>query len=309
MSEEQVIANKRSRVLKTLGIIAGVALLVAAACLVGLMLAGPMVGSTFSSINDELSSVSGGETYATRSVQLAPVPVTQHIIIRDGYISMSVKDTPVSKQAIEGIVQELAAEGAFIVSSQETGRADSSMPTINMTIRVPAERFDQVMDRLAGLADQVLTRRESAEDVTEEYVDVQARLEAMKAARERLLKLMEQAASVEELLQAENQLTQREAEIESLQGRLDYLTQSAKMSKIEINLQPSSLSQPLGIQWRPGETVQKAWRGLVKSAQGAINLLIYFGIVILPWLLVLGALALGVRRVIRRYRERRARQS
>jgi hypothetical protein len=309
MSEEQGIAKKRSRVMKTLGIIAGVALLVAVACLVGLMLAGPMVGNTFSSINDELTSVGGGDSLSTRSAQLASVPVTQHVIIRDGYISMSVKDTPASSQAIEGIVQELAAEGAFIVSSQETGRANSPMPAINMTIRVPAERFDEVMDRLAGLADQVLTRRESAEDVTEEYVDVQARLEAMKAARERLMKLMEQAASVEELLQAENQLTQREAEIESLQGRLDYLTQSAKMSKIEINLQPSSLSQPLGIQWRPGETVQKAWRGLVKSGQGAVNLLIYFGIVILPWLLVLGALALGVRRVIRRYRERRANQS
>ncbi|MBN1453801.1 MAG: DUF4349 domain-containing protein [Anaerolineales bacterium] len=309
MSEEQGFNKKRTRVLKTLGISAGVALLVAATCLAGLMLAGPMVGNSFSTINDELSSVSGGDTYATRSAQLAPVQVTQHVIIRDGYISMSVKDTSDSSQAIEGIVQELAAEGAFIVSSQEFGRADSPMPAINMTIRVPAERFDEVMDRLAGLAERVLERRESAEDVTEEYVDVQARLEAMQAARERLMKLMEQAASVEELLQAENQLTQREVEIESLQGRLDYLTQSAKMSKIQINLQPSTLSQPLGIQWRPGETAQRAWRGLVKSAQGAVNLLIYFGIVILPWLLVLGALVFGVRRIIRRHREGRARQS
>jgi uncharacterized coiled-coil protein SlyX len=270
-----------------------------------------MVGNTFSTISTELSGVGGGgEGYApSGNAQLAPVQVTQHIIIRDGYISMSVEDTSEASQAVKKLVQDLAAEGAFIVSTQEYGREDSPMPEISMTIRVPAERFDEVMDRLAGLADRVLTRRETAEDVTEEYVDVQARLKAMKAARERLMKLMEQAASVEELLQAEAQLTQREAEIESLQGRLDYLTQSAKMSKIEINLQPSALSQPLGLQWRPGETVQKAWRGLVQSAQGAVNLLIYFGIVVLPWLVVLGALALGIRRGIRRYRERRARQS
>ena len=307
MSEEQGFSKKRSRVLKILGIIAGVVLLVAAACVVGLMLTSPMVGNTFSTVSSDLSGVGDGETYATRSSQLVPVQISEHIIIRDGYISMSVEDTPASSQAIEGLVQELAAEGAFIVSTQEFGRANSPMPEINMTIRVPAGRFDEVMDRLAGLADRVLQRRETAEDVTEEYVDVQARLEAMKAARERLMKLMEQAATVEELLQAETQLTQREAEIESLQGRLDFLTQSAKMSKIEINLQPSALSQPLGLGWRPGETVQKAWRGLVRSAQGAVNLLIYFGIVVLPWLLLVGSLALGVRRAIRRYRERRAR--
>jgi hypothetical protein len=310
MSEEQGSRKKRTGVWKILGMIAGVALLVILGCAVGLMLTGPMVGSTFSTISSDLSGAPAPTeaSYSTnKSAQYIPVQVTERIIIRDGYISMSVEDTSGASQAIEKLVRELAAEGAFIVSTQETGRENSPMPTINMTIRVPAERFDEVMDRLAGLADRVLTRRESAEDVTEEYVDVQARLEAMKTARERLTKLMEQAATVEELLQAEAQLTQREAEIESLQGRLDYLAQSAKMSKIEINLQPSALSQPLGLQWRPGETAQKAWRGLVRSGQGAVNLLIYFGVVILPWLLVLGALGLGIRRGVRRYRERRAR--
>jgi hypothetical protein len=310
MSEEQSFWKKRPRVWKTLGIIAGVALLLVVGCLVGLMLMGPMVGSTFSNVDYSLAGEPMAESFSTdKSAQYAPAQMTEHIIIRDGYISMSVDDTQASNQAIEALVQELAPEGAFIVSTQEYGRGEGPMPEVNMTIRVPVERFDEVMDRLAGLADRVLERRETAEDVTEEYVDVQARLEAMKAARDRLMKLMEQSATVEELLQAEAQLTQREAEIEALQGRLDYLTQSAKMSKIEIRLQPSALSQPLAGVWRPGETVQKAWRGWVQSAQGAVDLLIYFGIMVLPWLLVLAALAFGVRQGIRRYRERRARKS
>ena len=312
MSEEQESGKKKARVKKTLGIIAGVMAVLVIGCVGGLMLAGPMIGNSFSSINAELSGVGGGGGggySAGKSAQLAPVQVTQRVIIRDGYISMSVDDTRTSSQTVKTLVQDLAAEGAFIVSTQETARTNSPMPTIAMTIRVPAERFDEVMDRLAGLADSVLSRRESAQDVTEEYVDVQARLAAMKAARDRLKKLMEQAASVEELLQAEAQLTQREAEIEALQGRLDYLTASAEMSKIEINLEPSELSQPLGIRWRPGETVQKAWRGLIQSGQGAVNLLIYFGIVILPWLLVLWGGWLGLRRGIRWFRERRAQKN
>ena len=306
MSEEQDTKKRRARAWKIVGIVAGVALLIVIGCVLGLVLTGPVIGNTFSAVNSELTGVGGGGYAASGNAQYAPIPVTEHIIIRDGYISMSVEDTLETRRAVEKLVQDLAAEGAFIVSKQETGWTDSPMPAVDMTIRVPAERFDEVMDQLAGMAGQVLTRRETAEDVTEEYVDVQARLEAMKAARERLMKLMEQAATVEELLQAEQQLTQREAEIESLQGRLDFLTQSAKMSKIDISLQPSALSQPLGVNWRPGETVQKAWRGLVRSLQGAGNLLIYFAIVVLPWLVVLGVLGFGIRSGIRRYRERRA---
>jgi vacuolar-type H+-ATPase subunit I/STV1 len=298
---------------KVFWVLAGIALSLLMVC-VALMLMGPVVGNVFSNVNTSLAGIesdspghelptNGGiSSEGIRQSVVAQIP--QRVIIRDGYISLAVKDTRASSIAIEQMVKEMETDGAFIVTSRETSGTDDPMPEIQMTIRVPAKQFDEVMDRLAALGVKVLDRSETAEDVTEEYVDLQARLEAMETARERLKEIMSKAETVEELLSAEQQLTMREAEIESIQGRLEYLTQSAQISKIEITLQPSVLNLPLGVQWQPGETVRKAYRGLVKSAQGAVNLLIYFAIVGLPWLVILGLLLLGVRRIVRRYQTR-----
>jgi hypothetical protein len=313
MSEEQAKKQKNPLMKKVFWVLAGVILSLLVVC-VALMLLGPVVGNTFSSVSSDLAGVdsfspgqalpASGGLSSDGFRQSVVVEVPQRVIIRDGYISLAVKDTRASSIAVEQMVKEMETEGAFIVTSQETSATDDPMPEIRMTIRVPAERFDEVMDRLAALGVKVLNRNETAEDVTEEYVDLQARLEAMETARERLKEIMSKAETVEELLSAEQQLTAREAEIESIQGRLEYLTQSAEMSKIEITLLPSVLNLPLGAQWQPGETVRKAYRGLVKSAQGAVDLLIYFGIVGLPWLIILGLIAFGVRHMVRRYRAR-----
>jgi hypothetical protein len=160
-----------------------------------------------------------------------------------------------------------------------------------MSVRVPAARFDETMDAVAGMAVDVVSRIENSDDVTEEYVDLGARLEALEAARDRLLEIMSEANRTEDLLAAEAQLTQREAEIESIQGRMQYLSQSATLARIYIQLEPYVLSQPVGEGWRPAETVRNALEALLEGAQGLVDFAIFFGIAVLPWLL---ALALGV---------------
>ena len=190
----------------------------------------------------------------------------------------------------------MASEGAFVVSSTERGSGAEGSPYINLQIRIPAARFDEAMDRLAALAIDVRDRNETAQDVTEEYVDVQSRLEALQAARERLQEIMGNAGTTEELLLAEQQLTQREAELEALQGRLNYLSESARLSSITIDLWPDLPSQPLDTRWRPNETARRAIEALVGSVQGFADFVIFSGIAVLPWLLVLGLVGLlGIR--------------
>jgi hypothetical protein len=227
-----------------------------------------------------------------------PQPI-ERLVIRNGSISMVVKDTRAAQQSIQQMVAEMAVEGAFVVSSEEQGGIEGGSPYITMAIRVPATRFDEVMDRLAKMAVDVRNRNESGQDVTEEYVDLQARLESLETARQRLLKIMEDARTTDELLKAEGQLTQREAEIESIKGRVQYLTQSARLSSIHIELQPYILSQPVvGARWRPAETVRGAFEALVDSLRSFGDFLIFFGIAILPWLLLIGLVIYGVVRFV-----------
>jgi hypothetical protein len=213
----------------------------------------------------------------------------ERLIIRSGNISMYVEDTLAAQATIEQMVESMAADGAFVVSANEYGGTEERQPQITIAIRIPAARFDETMDRLAEMAVNVISSNESAEDVTEEYVDLEARLESLEAARQRLLEIMEEARNTEDLLEAEQQLTEREAQIESIKGRMQYLEQSARLSSIWIELQPYILNQPVGDEWRPAETVRRGVDALLNGLRGFGDFAIFFAIAILPWLLVIGA--------------------
>jgi hypothetical protein len=114
----------------------------------------------------------------------------ERLIIRTGNTSMVVEDTRAALATIEAWVESMAAEGAFVVSADEYGGTEGSQPQITTSLRIPASRFDETMDRLAGLAVNVTSRNESAQDVTEEYVDLEARQESLETARQRLLEIM-----------------------------------------------------------------------------------------------------------------------
>ncbi|NDJ51819.1 MAG: DUF4349 domain-containing protein [Chloroflexi bacterium] len=224
--------------------------------------------------------------------------VQQRLIIRNGSINLSVADTQATRQDIEELVAQYAEQGAFVVSAEEFGGRPGRQPDVNMTIRVPSSAFDEVMNELAGMAVEVISRNETAQDVTEEYVDLQARIESLTTARDRLLEIVENADTTEELLLAEAQLTQREAEIDALVGRLQFLADSARLSLISISLQPDIPNQPVDTSWRPIVTVREAFDDLVDSLRGFGDFLIYFAIAVLPWLVVAGLVIYGVVRFI-----------
>jgi len=92
---------------------------------------------------------------------------------------MVVEDTRAARQSVEEMVAGMAGEGAYVISSEEYGAVEGGSPYVGMTIRVPATRFDQAIDRLGDLAVEVTACNESGQDVTEEYVDIETRLESL----------------------------------------------------------------------------------------------------------------------------------
>ena len=212
------------------------------------------------------------------------------LIIRNGSINMQVEDTYQTRNEIKSLVNQLSDNGAFILSANEYAGAENRDPQIEIVIRVPADAFDTVMEQLAGMAVVVNNREEYSQDVTEEYNDIENRLDSLEAARQRLLEIMENADTTEDLLQAEQQLTERETEIESLKGRQKYLSESARLSRITIFLQPYLLSQPIDTGWKPLETMREALDDLINGMKNFINSLLYFIIAVAPWLALFGYL-------------------
>jgi hypothetical protein len=124
-------------------------------------------------------------------------------------------------------VEQMAREsGGFLARRDDT----------SLVIRVPAEKFEDLLKRIEKLGD-VLHRNVAAEDVTEQYMDAEVRLKNARAVRDRLQQLLEKANKVEDSLAIEKELTRVGTEIETLEGKLKYLRDRARYSTITVSFQ------------------------------------------------------------------------
>jgi hypothetical protein len=164
------------------------------------------------------------------------------------------------------------------------------------------------MDQIKGLAMEVTSETTNSQDVTEEYVDLSARLGNLEATRDRVRAFLEDARNVEEALAVNQELSRLEGEIEAMAGRLQFLSQSAAFSSLTINLTPDILSQPIQIAgWQPQGVAREAIEDLVEALQGLADFLIRLGLFVLPLALILGVPVYLVVRFVRNYRRRSVR--
>jgi Domain of unknown function (DUF4349) len=184
--------------------------------------------------------------------------------------------------------QEVAARfGGSIISSQ-TYRADNVVYA-DLVISVPSEEFEQALDELRGLGEEVTTDTISGEDVTEEYVDLQSRERNLLAAEQRLLDLYNRAADVQDALSIQRELTVVRGEIEQVQGRIQYLKQRSDYAQITLSIRPVTSPPKPPPAWDPTVVVARAWNASMAVLQTLATALIaalVFGWWLIPLLLV-----------------------
>lgn len=225
----------------------------------------------------------------------------ERLIIRTGDMGIVVTDT---EEALNRIAEMAESGGGWVVSSniyQSTGTAKTGY----IQIRVPAAGFQSVLDAIAGLAVEVTNLSTSGEDVTEEYVDLDARLGNLEATADRLRTFLDEAKTVEEALAVNQELSRVEGEIEALKGRMQFLEQSSAFSSISVNLTPDELAQPVQLgTWRPTGVAKEAVEALIAALQWLANAAIWFVIFVLPVLLIIAIPFILLIWLIRRLRKR-----
>ena len=229
---------------------------------------------------------------------------TQRLIIKSGNMSIEVKDIDLATSDATNFILGL---GGYIVNQDVSGYDNRRNATL--TLAVPVANFEET---LAAFRQYGVVNSESAsgQDVTEEYVDLNSRLENLLATQTRLRELFDAAQNVEETLEVDRELRQIEGEINVIQGRIKFLSERASFSTITLNLFSTSeqpLGQPEG--WNIGDTFSRAFGDLADGATVFIDGLIYFSIAILPFLLILLLIAWIVWRVFRRIFRSRPQQS
>ena len=229
----------------------------------------------------------------------------ERLVVRTANLSIVVHDPAESTKEITRLADEF---GGYVVSSNvyETTFADIGVTAVraSITIRIPAERLDETLDRIEKGATEVQSRSVTGEDVTQQFTDLQSRLRNLEAAEAQLREIMASAFSTEDVLAVYNQLVQVRGEIEMVKGQIQYYEESASLSAVTVDLIPDVAAQPLQIGgWRPEGTAKEALTTLIRTLQFLADAGIWLVICVLPIGLLFGIPALFViRSVIRRRR-------
>jgi DNA repair exonuclease SbcCD ATPase subunit len=203
----------------------------------------------------------------------------ERMIVRTGDMSLVVKDIT---QACDEIAQLAARFDGYVVSSQISGEEEEMRGWIS--IRVPDDKFDQALAELRNLAVRVKSESTSSQDVTEEYIDLQSRLNNAEATEKQYLALLEKATDVEDILRIYESLSQVRQEIEQIKGQMQYLERTASMSRISVYLEPQATAKPLvHAGWSALEALKSAVRGIVIFGQWLVILAIWLIIFIPVW--------------------------
>lgn len=171
----------------------------------------------------------------------APIGRTQQqarVIVRSASIEVEVEEVPV---AVERATQ-LAERFEGYVGNATTSEDKSAL----LRLRVPSARLSDALDSLAALG-KVTGRSLSADDVTAQSVDLEARVASYRAARDKLQELLTRAATVADAVAAQAELARVQAELDSLEGRLRALQSSVALSEITVTLNRRLVLGPLGL--------------------------------------------------------------
>jgi len=213
-----------------------------------------------------------------------------HMIIKNGDIKLLVEDPDV---AIDRTTQAVGDVGGYIISSRiwyQPWYDGENYKYATITLGVPADQFERSLSRLRGLAVRVLDETASGEDVTDQFVDLQSQVTNLEATRDRIKSFLEQATNVDEALRINQELSNVEAQIEEIQGRMNYLQDRAAYSTITVNFEPvlpelTPTPTPTPNSWDPGKTFKNAKETVTRTYQGIGDLLIWFFVVLVPILL------------------------
>jgi len=270
---------------------------------------GAAAGPIFQNVGEDLAAGDGarpvgaaapGAAAADDPTGSAPplAALADRQIVKTGEVTVEVDNVSAALGRVRAIASQL---GGYVGGSQAGTLEDSA----TLTLRIPADRFEEALSRLHELDGEVQAEATREEDVTSAIVDMSARIANLEASERQYRALLERAEAIDDVLAVQTRLDGVRGQIEQLKAQLEQLSGLAGMSTLTVTLTPSPTPvQRATEDWDPGATVDNAVAALVGFGQGAANVAIWFGIVGLPLLLAIGAVTLVVGRVLPAARRR-----
>ena len=209
----------------------------------------------------------GGEVAGATA---AAAGITRRIIMT-GQLRLEVADLAETIDKMRKLAEEL---GGYLAGSN-VYETSEGMRAGEVTLRVPAEQFAEVFAQLKEFG-SAKSYSENSQDVTEEWVDLEARIANKKAEEKSLLALLERKGELEDILQVQREVFRVRGEVEQMEGRLRYLKNQVSLSTITVSLNElgaAGVAHPE--MWRIGYHLRTAWNALTRLVEGAVYAVIY----------------------------------
>jgi len=206
-------------------------------------------------------------------------------IIRNAELNLEAENPEEAQRQITSIAE---TRGGFVVESQQSSSdiTAKSRDTVVMAVRVPADRFSETLEEIRKTASRVVTENVKGQDVTEEFIDIEAQVKAKKALEQQFMEIMKRANSVEDALDVQRQLADVRGEIERVEGRKRFLENQSTLSTIKIRLQTAKVFAESSA--GSGSRLTEAFSSGFDVAMGFVLGLVTFVVAALPFALFVG---------------------
>ena len=241
---------------------------------------------TFQAVAPSMKSsfVSTGEIARDSNAAATAVTAVDKKIIKTGSLSLKVEQAETAAEAIANIAKVNKGE----VASSNFYESTRGVKSGAITIRVPYNNFDAAFSEIKKVVTQVVSEASNAQDITAEYIDLEARLKNTQAEESSFVALLNRSGKIEEILAVTSEVARVRGEIEQLQGQIRYLNSQTDMSTITANLTEDVEIATASQDWRPWQVIKISVKRLIASGQNFIDGLIAFLIVVLPALIIYG---------------------
>jgi len=240
----------------------------------------------------ELSPAAAGESAAKvkgRFVAFQGAPNVQRRIIYEANVSLVVKDMAQTESQIASLLKK--ADG--YVAEANVDRRQGEQLTGVWRVRVPVGQFDSFLDAVSklGVAEN---RKQTAQDITEEFVDLEAQIKNKKQLEDRIVALIKDASGkIKDVIEIEHELARVRGEIEQMEGRLRYLTNRTDFTTVSISARVEENYVPPAAPSFASRIAQ-AWGMSVDALKNFGEQLTIAVVYAFPWLVVLGVVAVPV---------------
>jgi hypothetical protein len=171
------------------------------------------------------------------SAKTEQVAATDRKIIRNADLTIEVASPTETQSKVVSIAE---AHGGFVVNSEakqrDNGDATHRTLDIKLVVRIPENQFGAVLDKVRGLASNRNEEKVTGQDVTEEFIDLDARIKTQRALEAQFLQIMKQAGKIEDALEVQRQIAEVRTEIEKLEGRKRFLENRSSLATITVNI-------------------------------------------------------------------------